>query len=68
VRVTGAGFCFNIGRGVSAFAPLALGALASSAGLGKGLVVCAGIFLCAAVVMTFLPNLRAAAPVPVLST
>jgi MFS family permease len=68
VRATGAGFCFNVGRGVSALAPLALGALATGAGLGTGLLVCAGIILCAAVVMTFLPNLpnlRSAAPVPV---
>jgi hypothetical protein len=53
---------------VSAFAPLALGALAGGVGLGGGLVVCAGFFLCAAIVMTFLPNLRSAAPVPALST
>jgi len=65
VRATGAGFCFNVGRGVSALAPLTLGALATGAGLGTGLLVCAAIILCAAVVMTFLPNLRSAAPVPV---
>jgi MFS family permease len=68
VRATGAGFCFNVGRGVSAFAPLALGALAGGVGLGVGLVVCAGFFLCAAIVMSFLPNLRSAAPVPALTT
>jgi MFS family permease len=68
VRATGAGFCFNVGRGVSALAPLTLGALATGAGLGTGLLVCAGIILCAAFVMTFLPNLRSGAPVPVLAT
>jgi MFS family permease len=68
VRATGAGFCFNVGRGVSAFAPLALGALVGGVGLGVGLVVCAGFFLCAAIVMFFLPNLRSAAPVPALTT
>jgi predicted MFS family arabinose efflux permease len=57
VRATGAGFCFNIGRGVSAFAPFALGALATGAGLGTGLLLCAGFFLCGAAVMTALPNL-----------
>jgi hypothetical protein len=67
VRATGAGFCFNVGRGVSAFAPLALGALATGVGLGTGLVVCAGFFLCSAFVMTFLPNLSSAAPIPALS-
>jgi len=67
VRATGAGFCFNVGRGVSALAPLTLGALATGAGLGTGLLVCAGIMLCAAVVMAFLPNLRSAAEVPALA-
>lgn len=66
VRTTGAGFCFNVGRGVSAFAPLTLGALAATNGLGTGLIVCAGFFLCAAFIMTFLPDLRpAVAPAPV---
>ncbi|MCO1576879.1 MFS transporter [Crossiella sp. SN42] len=64
VRTTGAGFCFNVGRGVSAFAPLTLGALAITAGFGIGLLVCAAFIACAAVAMTFLPNLRTAAPVP----
>jgi len=63
VRATGAGFCFNVGRGVSAFAPFALGALATGAGLGTGLLLCAGIFLCGAAVMTALPNLGGTARV-----
>jgi MFS family permease len=67
VRATGAGFCFNVGRGVSALAPLTLGALATGAGLGTGLLVCAGIILGGAVVMTFLPNLRSAAKVPAMA-
>ena len=70
VRATGAGFCFNIGRGVSAFAPFALGALASGTGLGAGLLVCSGFFLAAALTMIFLPSLpslRSAAPVAALS-
>ena len=64
VRATGAGFCFNVGRGIAAFAPLTLGALASAAGLGTGLVVCAGIILCSAFVMILLPNLHNPAPIP----
>jgi MFS family permease len=63
VRTTGAGFCYNIGRGVSAFAPLSLGALAAGSGFGAGLLVCAGFMACAAVVMVFLPDLREPAPV-----
>ncbi|WP_433662205.1 MFS transporter [Nocardia sp. CA-128927] len=68
VRATGAGFCFNVGRGVAAFAPLTLGALATATGLGTGLVICAGFFLCAAFVMTFLPNLHSTTTVPAPST
>lgn len=64
VRTSGAGFCFNVGRGVSAFAPLTLGALAVTAGFGVGLLVCAAFIACAAVAMTFLPNLRSEVPVP----
>jgi MFS family permease len=67
VRATGAGFCFNVGRGVAAFAPLTLGALAGATGLGTGLIVCAGFFVCAAFVMTFLPNLHSTTPFPALS-
>jgi MFS family permease len=58
VRATGAGFCFNVGRGISAFAPFVLGAMATSTGLGTGLVISGGLFLCSAIVMTLLPNLR----------
>ncbi|MFD5033849.1 MFS transporter [Streptomyces sp. NPDC058405] len=60
VRTTGAGFSYNIGRGVSAFAPLTLGVLAANAGFGAGLLVCAGFMACAAIAMTFLPDLRGA--------
>ncbi|MEV7866615.1 MFS transporter [Streptomyces sp. NPDC088124] len=60
VRMTGAGFAYNVGRGVSAFAPLTLGVLAVNVGFGAGLLVCAGFMACAAIAMTFLPDLRAA--------
>jgi MFS family permease len=56
VRTTGAGFCFNVGRGVSAFAPLALGALAAVIGLSGGLLICAGFFVAAALVTFLLPR------------
>lgn len=55
-RATGAGFCFNIGRGFSALAPLALAGFAAVIGFSGGLVVCAGFFLLAAVVALFLPK------------
>jgi MFS family permease len=56
VRTTGAGFCFNVGRGVSAFAPLALGALTAVIGLSGGLLICAGFFVAAGLVMFLLPR------------
>ncbi|MEV4154967.1 MFS transporter [Nocardia salmonicida] len=55
-RATGAGFCFNVGRGVSALAPFALAGLATSIGFQGGLIVCAGFFGLAAVVALFLPR------------
>jgi MFS family permease len=38
IRTTGAGFCFNVGRGVSAFAPFGLAAVAGVIGLSAGLL------------------------------
>ncbi|MFC7791031.1 MFS transporter [Streptomyces cinereoruber] len=55
-RTTGAGFCFNVGRGVSAFAPFALAGLAGSIGFSGGLMVCAGFFALGAVVALLLPK------------
>ncbi|MEV0685317.1 MFS transporter [Nocardia sp. NPDC050378] len=55
-RATGAGFCFNVGRGVSALAPFALAGLAAGIGLQGGLILCAGFFGFAAVVALFLPR------------
>lgn len=55
-RTTGAGFCFNVGRGVSALAPFILAGLASTIGLSGGLIVCAVFFGLAAVVATLLPR------------
>ncbi|MFG3055470.1 MFS transporter [Kitasatospora sp. NPDC048239] len=55
-RTTGAGFCFNIGRGVSAFAPFALAGLAGSIGFSGGLIVCAGFFALGAAVTLLLPR------------
>ncbi|MFB6831105.1 MFS transporter [Streptomyces hydrogenans] len=55
-RTTGAGFCFNVGRGVSAFAPFALAGLAGTIGFSGGLMVCAGFFALGAVVALLLPK------------
>lgn len=56
VRATGSGFCFNIGRGISAFAPLIFGALAAVASLAAGLVISGILFLVAAAMTALLPK------------
>jgi MFS family permease len=56
VRAAGAGFCFNVGRGVSAFAPFILGWIATQYGLGTGIGLCAGFFFLAAVTVFFMPD------------
>jgi MFS family permease len=56
IRTTGAGFCFNVGRGVSAFAPFGLAGVATVIGLSGGLVVCAGFFLAAGLLTFLLPR------------
>jgi len=56
VRCLGAGFCFNVGRGLAAFAPFAFGALATRFGLAVSLGLCGGGFLVAALVMLLLPQ------------
>lgn len=56
VRCLGAGFCFNVGRGLAAFAPFAFGALATRFGLAVSLAMCGVGFLVAALVMLLLPT------------
>ncbi len=56
LRATGSGFCFNVGRGISAFAPLALGSLSASLGFAMGIALCGGLFLVAAAVVALLPR------------
>ncbi len=56
VRATGAGFCFNVGRGVSAFAPVLFGGLAQMLGFQLALGACGALFLLAGIVMLFMPN------------
>lgn len=56
VRATGAGFTFNVGRGISAFAPMLLGGIAVATSLSTGLVVAGLIFLVGGVFLIFLPK------------
>jgi MFS family permease len=56
VRCLGAGFCFNVGRGLAAIAPFMFGALATRFGLAMSLGLCGVGFFGAALVTLWLPG------------
>ncbi len=58
VRGAGQGFAYNFGRGLSALAPYAVGALADRNGLGSALALNSAFFLIAAVLIFALPETR----------
>jgi MFS family permease len=58
VRGSGQGFTYNCGRGLSALAPYAVGALADRSGLGTALALNSGFFLIAAALIFLLPETR----------
>jgi len=62
VRTLGAGFCFNFGRGLAAFAPLLLSAIATHYSLAWGLLVCAGFFALATITLWFMPQAESDRP------
>ncbi|WP_175779526.1 MFS transporter [Burkholderia anthina] len=62
VRATGTGFCFNVGRGLSAFAPLLLGAMSGALGFGPSIALCGGVFVAAAAVVLMLPPGQTVSP------
>lgn len=58
VRGAGQGFVYNFGRGLSALAPLTVGAVADKSGLDMALVLNSGYFLLGAVIVFFLPETK----------
>lgn len=60
VRGTAQGFAYNLGRGVSALAPFAIGASAERIGLGAALAFCAGFYLLGGALIWLLPETRSA--------
>lgn len=58
VRAAAMGFSYNIGRGLSAIAPFAVGALASRFGFTTGFLLLAGSFLVGALLALALPETR----------
>lgn len=58
IRGSGQGFVYNIGRGLSALAPYAVGALGDTYGLGAALGLNAGFFLLGAGIVFLLPETK----------
>jgi MFS family permease len=56
IRTTGSGFCFNVGRGISAFAPAVLGGIATTYSLQTSILFCSVPFLIAGIATAFLPS------------
>ncbi|WP_454688924.1 MFS transporter [Achromobacter aloeverae] len=64
LRASGSGFCYNVGRGLSAFAPLVLGTVAEAFHLSfsVSIALCGLLFILAAVAIFLLPNDPAQSP------
>lgn len=60
IRGTGQGFVYNVGRGLGALFPAAVGALAESLGLAGGLAFGAAAYGLCLVALAFLPETRGA--------
>jgi MFS family permease len=58
IRAAAMGFSYNVGRGLSAFAPFAVGALAVKYGIGPAFFLQAGAFFAAAMLSLALPETR----------
>jgi MFS family permease len=58
IRGSGQGFTYNFGRGLSALAPYAVGAVADRTGLGPALALNSAFFLVASVVVYALPETK----------
>ncbi len=62
VRATGQGFTYNLGRSVSAAAPLLVGTLADRNGIGAALAINSAFFLLAAILVFRLPRVDCIEP------
>ena len=58
IRAAAMGFSYNVGRGLSAFAPFAVGALAIKYGIGPAFFLQSGAFFAAALLSLALPETR----------
>jgi MFS family permease len=58
VRATAQGFCYNVGRAISALAPITVGALADRHGIGAALGITSVFFALGAALILLLPETR----------
>jgi MFS family permease len=58
IRAAAMGLSYNVGRGISAIAPFAVGALAVKRGIGPAFLLQAGAFFVAALLSLMLPETR----------
>jgi MFS family permease len=58
IRASAQGFCYNVGRAASALAPIFIGALADTYGIGPALVSTSAFFLAGGLLMFLLPETR----------
>jgi MFS family permease len=58
VRSLGSGFCFNVGRGISAFSPFLFGSVGHAWSLSMAIGLCGFGFFIAAVLTHLLPDIR----------
>lgn len=58
IRATAMGLSYNVGRGISALAPFAVGTLAIEVGLGHAFFMLGGAFLVAALLTLLLPETK----------
>jgi len=58
IRATAMGLSYNVGRGLSAFAPFVVGALAARYSLGSAFFLLAGAFFAAALLALALPETK----------
>ena len=58
LRSTGTGFCYNVARFISAFAPMLLGGLATAYGLQKAVLMVSSVFILGLLVMPFAPETK----------
>ena len=58
IRGTAQGICYNVGRAVSALAPITIGSIADARGMGVALAMTAGFYVAGAIIILFLPETR----------